>query len=176
MQTTEFPKRDSALNEGELEGYDSDVDGDEEESARKVQLEKLRVAAKTQPNQIERAKAEAKLQRMMAGGALHRQLAKYRTLSDAAPNANKLLVDNFGITPTFPVKQLLCRYHLDMLPDGSLHQPHQGLSNQILYVSSCAADVIMFGTHPSVCAQCCCITLSDHRWIISLLSFLLFLR
>eukprot|EP01061_Rhynchopus_euleeides_P037870 TRINITY_DN65170_c0_g1_i1.p1 TRINITY_DN65170_c0_g1~~TRINITY_DN65170_c0_g1_i1.p1 ORF type:complete len:760 (+),score=330.77 TRINITY_DN65170_c0_g1_i1:56-2281(+) len=152
-KTCEMPRKETPAVEGYVDGYDSAVDEDEEEQEREETLNKLRHAAKTQPNSIEKAKAEAKLQRVMAGGSLHRQLAKYVQLSDALPDAMQLLIDSFGLSVNFPINQLLCRYHLEMMPDGTLHQPHQGLSNQILYLSAAATDIVRCGTNPAVKRQ-----------------------
>ena len=88
---------------------------------------------------------------MTKGGALQRELAKYTPLCDSVPNAMAMLHEAYGLSKDFPVQQLLCRYHLEVDADGKLYQPHQGVSNQVLYLSTGATDMMQTGTHPSVC-------------------------
>eukprot|EP01064_Diplonema_japonicum_P037418 TRINITY_DN8749_c0_g1_i1.p1 TRINITY_DN8749_c0_g1~~TRINITY_DN8749_c0_g1_i1.p1 ORF type:complete len:742 (+),score=162.74 TRINITY_DN8749_c0_g1_i1:48-2273(+) len=144
-KVAEIGKTDKICPDDEVLAYDSETEEDRESLEREAQLKKLQAAVETAPNDIEKAKAAAKLTRTCNNGTLQREIARYISLIDALPAVVSRLREFFTLDKDFPVHQLICRYHLEQKSTGELVQPHEGVPNQILFCSKGVSETIRHG-------------------------------
>lgn len=59
------------------------------------------------------------------------------------------MADSYGSNiASFPMRQLFCRYHLDLDEDGTVSQPHTGGANQLVFCARAVANLLPAGTGP----------------------------
>eukprot|EP00755_Sulcionema_specki_P028134 Sspe_Gene.89237::Locus_61050_Transcript_1_1_Confidence_1.000_Length_2082::g.89237::m.89237/K15335/NSUN2; tRNA (cytosine34-C5)-methyltransferase len=125
--------------------YDSEVDSDGEDKARRETITAMRSAIKNATNDIDVAKAKAKLKRASSGGTLQREVARYRPFVEAMSGVARELLEAYGMEG-LPADQLMCRFHLELDQEGNEVQLFNE-SNQILYCSKDVAEAITYGVH-----------------------------
>jgi len=135
--------------------YDSDVDPDGEEAHRHAQLERLEDAIVNGKSEQERAKALSRRERANKSGILARELVRYVPFPDAASASEAPLRETYGMADSygsniagFPLRQLFCRYHIDLDEDGTVSQPHTGGAKQLVFCARAVADLLPAGTGP----------------------------